>query len=170
MPFVFDHDGAFWSKVDRSDGDDACWVWLRAVDTSGYGVLKVWGRKVSAHRYSYELAYTSIPQGMLICHRCNNRLCVNPRHLYVCTSHQNVQDAIEAGTFSYAPGKGSKPGEQNPSARLSADEVLNIYRRAWAGESSRKIAAMYGVSHKVVYHIKFGKKWSSVTGHKHEQE
>jgi hypothetical protein len=167
MPFFFDHEGAFWSKVDRSAGNEACWMWLRAVDTSGYGVLKVWGRKVSAHRYSYELAYGPIPEGMLVCHHCNNRLCVNPRHLYAGTSQQNVRDAIGAGTFSYAPRKGGKAGEQNPSARLSENEVLDIYHRAWAGESLRKIAAEYGISHAVVYNIKVGKKWATVTKHKH---
>src|SRR6266508_2168052 len=167
MPFFFDHEGAFWSKVDRSGGDDACWMWLRAVDTNGYGVLKVWGRKVSAHRYSYELAHGSIPTGLLVCHQCNNRLCVNPKHLYAGTSQQNVHDAINARTFSFAPRKGGKPGELNPSARLTEEEVLDIYVRAWTGERLRKIAAEYSISHTVVYHIKIGKKWSSVTKHRH---
>ena len=53
MPFFFDPEGAFWSKVDQSGGEDTCWLWNHALyEVNGSGALKVWGRKVTAHRYA----------------------------------------------------------------------------------------------------------------------
>lgn len=55
MRRLFDPEGAFWNKVNRSGGQDACWLWTRAIDGTGYGAVKVWGKKLNAHRYCYEL-------------------------------------------------------------------------------------------------------------------
>lgn len=87
----------FWRKVSKTD---TCWVWGGALSTSGYGVLQRGARGqglVKAHRLSMELHGKAIPKGKLACHTCNNKLCVNPMHLYAGTYSDNILDAWRDG-------------------------------------------------------------------------
>src|SRR5688500_7656308 len=92
----------FWAKVDRSGGPDACWPWIGARNDSGYGSLKVptpTVRKAErAHRLALIFTGHDLPDDALACHRCNNRICCNPAHLYVGDHRQNHRDAIDNGT------------------------------------------------------------------------
>jgi hypothetical protein len=84
----------FWSKVDRSAGDDACWRWTAAL-RQGYGVIGSggkYGKTLLAHRVSYGLAFGSIPEGMDIDHKCHVPSCVNPTHLQAVTHAENMQN------------------------------------------------------------------------------
>ena len=86
----------FWSKVDKTDG---CWEWTAATDKDGYGVLGVGRKLLKAHRISYMLAYDVTPEfdDMLVCHTCDNPLCVNPSHLFLGTNKDNVVDSVKKG-------------------------------------------------------------------------
>lgn len=88
----------FWSYVAIWD-DTKCWEWQRARDTYGYGVMRLprQRRLIRAHRAAYLYEYGGIPSGLFVCHRCNNKSCVNPAHLYVATHKQNIQDASADG-------------------------------------------------------------------------
>lgn len=167
--FRHDPEGSFWSKVDRSGGPDACWEWTAFVDNNGYGALKVGGKKTTAHRYSLELALDRpIRSGMLVCHRCNNRTCVNPSHLYEGTPKQNVADMIRDGTRHRQPGNTQYINDAglNRHSGLTDDQILTIYHRARSGETSRALGREYGISHSMVTAIATGYRWSSLTGHK----
>jgi len=88
---------------------------------------------------------------MLICHRCNEKLCVNPKHLYVGTSKENVADMIAAGQHRGGTNSNPNPprGEASNWAKLTEEEVLEIYRRVTTtNESHRSIGADYGISSK----------------------
>ena len=86
----------FWKYVDK--GDD-CWLWTGTLYRNGYGNL--WdpaaGRKVLVHRYSYELHNGPIPDGLMVCHSCDVRHCVNPEHLWVGTASDNLGDMAVKG-------------------------------------------------------------------------
>src|SRR3989304_4885937 len=91
----------FWEKVDKSQGDDSCWIWMGARAENGiysYGQFRLDNeRRVVAHRYVYELQNGPIPEGMFICHHCDNPPCVNPSHLFLGTPRDNNLDSIAKG-------------------------------------------------------------------------
>lgn len=98
------------------DESSGCWVWQRSKHKNGYGWLKVFGKVVSAHRYSYEIHKGKIPEGMEILHSCDNKRCINPGHLRVGTHKENM---AEASTRGLIRSKDSHPmfGKKNPRPR-----------------------------------------------------
>ena len=95
----------FWAKVTKS-GEDECWLWSAALNEAGYGVFGVGKQTDKAHRISYRLTHGEIPKGMFICHHCDVRNCVNPKHLFAGTNRDNVKDMLKKGRGSKPPDMG----------------------------------------------------------------
>ena len=91
----------FWSKVVKLNPAGNCWVWVGTRNQFGYGQYYIGSagpRAVyAAHRIAYGLANGPIPAGLCVCHRCDNRLCVNPTHLFVATHGDNLRDMVAKG-------------------------------------------------------------------------
>lgn len=91
-------EGIFWSHVDIQ-GANECWPWKNVRTRQGYGTKKVSGKWVYSHRMAYEYAFGPIPDGLLVCHKCDNPPCCNPNHLFLGTGRDNVRDAISKGRW-----------------------------------------------------------------------
>ena len=86
----------FWAKV-VCGGPSECWEWTATLDGGGYGRIKSGGKLDGAHRVSWELHHGKIPVDRWVLHRCDNRKCVNPAHLFLGTRGDNVSDMVQKG-------------------------------------------------------------------------
>lgn len=121
-------DTRFWAKVRKSDGA-GCWEWTASRYGSGYGqFFPERGRPMHAHRWSYANKVGPIPPGMLVLHRCDNRRCVRPDHLFVGTQADNVADAKAKGRL------------RNPSADANRSKTACVRGHRFSPENTRTYA------------------------------
>ena len=82
---------------------NGCWLWTSHIGTHGYGQFSLDGRPITAHRASWQIFFGLIPEGLLVCHKCDVRPCVNPGHLFLGTYKDNMQDALQKGRMKLHP-------------------------------------------------------------------
>lgn len=148
----------FWAKVDRR-GPTECWPWTANVDTRGYGRFQLNGRSRRAHRVSYELSAGPIPEGMHVCHRCDNPLCVNPGHLFLGRDEDNVADKVAKNRQARGSSIGAKlSGDLGGAAKLTWADVRSI-RAAAVSTLQAALATRFGVSKSAISLIVSGRTW-----------
>lgn len=146
----------FWQKVDRRSPND-CWLWTGGMHASGYGsgcTDKNSEEQILAHRLSWQLHFGSIPDGLFVCHHCDNRPCVNPAHLFLGTPADNTRDMVQKNR--------QVQGESTRTAKLTISQVAEIRSRFANGETQTDIARNYNVSKSCIYLIVRSKNWKSV--------
>jgi hypothetical protein len=145
----------FWKTVTFAEH---CWLWNGCIRSDGRGFTS-YGRerKMLAHRLAWELTYGPIPEGVCVCHRCDNPRCVRPDHLFLGTQQDNLRDMRNKDRGAIpAPRQGSK----HHKAKLTEADVLAI-RQAYAeGETQIALARRYGVTGSNMCSIVNGKTWT----------
>lgn len=124
-----------------------------------YGDIRWEGRRSTAHRAIYIHAHGEISRNLVVRHHCDNPPCVNLDHLAAGTATQNSQDMIARGR----QGRSGVPGESNPWAKLTADNVAEMRRMVRAGSSIRAAARHFGVAHSCALSAVRGRTWAHVT-------
>ncbi len=150
----------FWKYVEKTD---TCWLWIgKARREFGYGVINEGGhngRAIPAHRASWMIHYGKIPDGLCVCHHCDNPSCVNPAHLFLGTRADNNHDMQQKGRYDRV--KRAK-GERHWCARLDADKVRAIRTQYRDGASLSVLAREYTISVQHVLRIVNRQSWKHI--------
>lgn len=158
-------DRYFWPRVKKTAN---CWVFKGRTDKDGYGVLNVYGGAARAHRYSWEIHFGPIPDGLWVLHHCDNPPCVRPDHLFLGTTIDNNKDrhlkgrtaaGLRSGTNTHPE---SYRGKRSNNARLTEDVVREIRARVAAGESHVSVAQTVGMSRATIGMIARRETWKDV--------
>jgi len=142
----------FWKKVSCADG---CWNWLGGRTYNGYGLT---GFKCEhgqrAHRISYVIHFGDIPEGMLVLHHCDNRLCVRPDHLFLGTAKDNTRDMIKKGRMLI--------GSERAGSKLTEEDIVRIRESYKFGAKQKDLQIMYGMTSASISRIVTRTTWRHV--------
>jgi hypothetical protein len=143
----------FWSQVQQGEG---CWLWVGGKTGAGYGHFKH-RIDILTHRLSWELHNRKpIPPGMFVIHSCDNPACVNPDHLSVGTSLDNMRDKMKKGRHR------TVRGEDAPWSRLTTAEIIAIRRAHRSGLGYKKLGKLFGINDGYACQICQHKRWRHV--------
>lgn len=186
----------FWSKVDKNGptvdhvpGISNCWVWaVPSTNRGGYGLFRVSKRSMlaTAHRVAWSIHNGPIPKGLCVLHRCDNRRCVRPEHLWLGTQRDNIQDMVRKGRIASGDTSGPRKhpermrrtnpsrhgtrthperiarGERAGTARFTAHDVAEIRRQVAEGELQRVVAARFGTCQTTISAIVRRRTWAHI--------
>lgn len=158
----------FWTRVDCSGGESACWPWKGARNKQGYG--KAGRDSARAHRMAWVLTHERIQTGLCVCHRCDNPPCCNPAHLFLGTNAENTADRNRKGRTARGERSAQRlhpdaypRGEAAPSSKLT-ESVVKAMREDWQAQrrSLIDIAREYGVTKQAVWRVVRRQTWRHV--------
>lgn len=132
---------------------EGCWEWTGCLSDTGYGTFYIAPKNRGAHQAAWLLFVGPIPEGMCVLHKCDNRKCVRPDHLFIGSKRDNSRD-MAAKNRHHVPGL---KGEDHGEAKLTNAQVEQIKARLHAGEKGNRLAKEYGVSVSLISLIKLGK-------------
>jgi len=140
-----------------------CWVWLKYCNPFGYGVLSYGGKKILAHRHSWEAFNGEIQNDLWVLHKCDNPYCVNPDHLFLGNHQDNTDDMMKKGRHVPQTSQPKMRGEDNPHSKLTLEEVNDIKRKYIPYKYSySKLGKEYDVSESTIREIIYGNNWSYI--------
>lgn len=162
MHLTEDEVNRFWSKV-QVGKPEQCWPWTGEVNNQGYGRFAIYRRgrvRHLAHRVAYTLGAGATVEGLGLLHDCDNPPCCNPRHLRLGTQRDNIADM-------HRKNRGVRPpllrGGRNPRAKLTEENVREIFVLSASGLPATAIAPRYAVTPDAVRKVLQRKNWAHVT-------
>ncbi len=159
----------FWERC-RTTSAAECWPFQGDRDSGGYGRVKINKRKAAAHRIAWGFANGEIPEGMFVCHHCDNPPCCNPAHLFIGTALDNHNDAIGKGRrpprssnrSRKSTGRGKAFGERSGHAKLTEQDVREIRVAVGTGSTYSVLAGRFSVDKTTIRSVITGRTWKHV--------
>lgn len=143
-----------WPRVEKTD---YCWNWTGGVDTAGYGLISFNGRVQKTHRVTYQICKGTIPNDLCVLHRCDNRRCVRPGHLFLGTHLANYQDSVTKGRRVHPHGTATG------RAALTDETVRDMRQLHRDGANFTQIGKRFGVHKSTARMAVTGRSWKHVT-------
>ena len=146
------------SKI-KKDIKTGCWIWQGALSGGDgrkkYGYIRIDGKSLRVHRVVYGLFNNKNIDGLLICHHCDNSACVNPEHLFIGKTQDNMDDMIKKGRHKH-------PNGEKNNSKLTTKQVLKIRQLSLEGWKNPSIARAYNVAVTTIRNIVIRKKWKHI--------
>lgn len=136
----------FWSKVDKSNGDNACWIWKASRNEYGYGKIRYNGVLRKATHVVWFLTYGAFPT-LDILHSCDNTPCINPKHLREGTQSDNNQDIRDRNRHF---------------SKYSIEQIKECKRLLEVGEKRKDISSKLNINLHTVHAVANGDKWGHI--------
>jgi len=130
--------------------ESGCWEWNGRTAKNGYASFSFNKKIEYAHRMSYRFHIGDIPDGLLVCHSCDNRKCVNPSHLFLGTHKDNLLDMKSKGR--------SLRGDSSHKSKLTDMQIFEIMEANEFGVSMKQLSLLYDVDMNYLYQVKRGEK------------
>lgn len=149
----------FWGNVLVVEDRASCWEWRRSCGSHGYGqYYEERGKPIAAHRFAWTVTKGQIPGGLHVLHRCDNKKCVRPDHLFLGTQADNMRDMREKGRHSHFAVR----GDESPCTKVTDKQVAELRARYVGGTRQRpgnalELASHYGITRARVYQLAKGK-------------
>ncbi len=151
----------FWSRVVIGDPRQ-CWECLGVCVGKGYGQFAmdhgIYKIRARAHRFAWRITYGAIPDGLLVCHNCDNPKCCNPRHLFLGTPSDNMQDMVGKGRHRSTPRRPGLAGR-----KLTDDQVRHVRKMLVAGTAAEDLSRQLNISTRTVWDIAKGRTWKKLS-------
>jgi len=147
-------------KIQNYTKDKAgCWIWNGATTNFGHGRIKINNKTLSVHRISYEIHRGKIPNGLFVCHHCDNPTCINPKHLFLGTRSDNMKDAYNKGRIKI-PCHHGEYAYQHILTEKDVKKILKIKKEKKISE--QELGKKFGVARNTINNIINNRNWKHI--------